>query len=412
MDTEEQAVTQVNMSGKSRNWCFTLNANEADGEHIQWMTPGISCPIESWLTSCKKIQYLVCQVEKVAHVHIQGYVQFTGDMRLAALKKLSSSAHWEIRRGSHKEARDYAKKEDTRANGPWEFGEEKDSQGKRTDWSDVSERLRQGSTKKEILLDHPHLAPCAKGIDALAEAHRPAPPLQRDITVYFLWGPTGTGKTHRAFTSFPQAYKVKGKYFEGKSFDNYDQEKVLILDEWSPMEWDLTFMNSILDKWECRLQCRYFNKYAYWEKVIICTNFKPEECYQACFALQRDTFRRRLTHVYEIISWELPVVDFGLALPIPSLPIAAPKSPVASTSGTAGDSELDAALAVLNMTQVVPDTPPQLRLHQASFKVPSITSHSTHSPTTPMHNESSATTEPNSSPTPPWVYLLTDDESS
>jgi len=243
-------------------------------------------------------------------------VQFKGNKRLSALKTLSSAAHWERRRGTHEEARDYCKKAESRVNGPWELGHEKvPQQGKRNDWALVAEKISQGCTRKQILLDQPHLAPCAKGVDALIEAHLPDPPLQRDIKVFYLYGPTGTGKTHRAYTTFPQAFKVKGKYFEGKSFDKYEAQKVLILDEWDPTEWSLTLMNSILDKWECCLQCRYFNKYAYWETVIICTNFKPTECYPAVYQLQRDSFLRRLTDVYEIKSRDDPVVDFGLPQP-------------------------------------------------------------------------------------------------
>jgi len=151
-------------------------------------------------------------------------------------------------------------------------------------------------------------------------ANKPEPPICRDIQVFYLYGATGTGKTHRAYTVFPKAFKVAGKYYEGKSFDMYDGEAVLILDEWSPYEWPLTLMNSLLQKWECRLQCRYENKYAYWTKVIICTNFKPEECYTSVLALQRATFDRRLTFKIEIITQHDPVVDFETGSGLPTVP--------------------------------------------------------------------------------------------
>ena len=49
---------------RSRNWVFTLNANEDEGQHVAWVTPGIECPLGSWMDS-GKIIYLVCQTEKV-----------------------------------------------------------------------------------------------------------------------------------------------------------------------------------------------------------------------------------------------------------------------------------------------------------------------------------------------------------
>lgn len=298
---------------RNRNWCFTLQASSEE-EHVTWAAPGCPCPLGKWMDD-GSILYLVCQLEKPnadCNPHLQGYLQLKNPKGLGGMKKLSAAAHWEPRRGTHEQARDYCKKSESRVNGPWELGNEKNEQGKRNDWALVSEKIAQGCTRKQVLLDQPHLAPCAKGVDALIEAHLPDPPLQRDIKVFYLYGPTGTGKTHRAYTTFPQAFKIKGKYFEGKSFDKYEAQKVLILDEWDPQEWSLTLMNSLLDKWECSLQCRYFNKYAYWETVVICTNFKPEECYPAVFKLQRDSFLRRLTNIVEIKTKDDPVVDFGL----------------------------------------------------------------------------------------------------
>jgi len=302
------------------------------------------------------VDYVICQVERApttGKVHLHAYLQFPTNKRFTALKRLSDRADWEIRRGTHEEAKAYCSKEDTRANGPWELGHEKiPQQGKRNDWALVSEKAKQGCSRRQILLDQPHLAPCVKGVDALIEAHLPPPPLQREIEVWYLYGETGTGKTHRAMTSFPQAFKIKGKYYEGKSFDDYKAEKVLILDEWDPVEWPLTFMNSILDKWECRLQCRYYNKTAYWEKVIITSNIKPDQCYPAVMPLQRGSFLRRLTHTVEVLDQENPLIDFGLAqvqaVPVPSagsplLPASLPLRTCSPTQPWPTDTPIDDA---------------------------------------------------------------------
>lgn len=112
----------------NRNWVFTLNSDEAKGEHVAWLAPGIDCPVGDWIAANKKLVYLVCQAERApstGKVHLQGYCQFDNPIALAGLKKISKEAHWEVRRGTHAQARDYAKKEETRANGPWELGEPK-----------------------------------------------------------------------------------------------------------------------------------------------------------------------------------------------------------------------------------------------------------------------------------------------
>ena len=134
----------------SKNWCFTLNADESSGEHITWTTPGSDCPVRSWM-DCGQIQYLVCQVERVSHVHVQGYIQFTCVKRLTALKKISASAHWEFRRGTHTDAKKYCMKEDSRVNGPWEIGQERDSQGKRNDLEAIGALVKARKTNYEII---------------------------------------------------------------------------------------------------------------------------------------------------------------------------------------------------------------------------------------------------------------------
>lgn len=329
---------------QSKNWCFTLQASSEE-DRVTWAAPGAPCPLGKWCEH-PHFEYLVCQLEKApetGQLHLQGYIQFSQNARLAAVKKLNDKAHWETRKKSHEAARDYCKKADTRVNGPWELGHEQvPKQGKRTDWADVSTKIAQGCTKKQVLLDHPHLAPCVRGIDALVDAHRKDPPLQRDMDIWYLYGPTNTGKTHRAMTTFPKAYVTKGKYFEGKTFDRYEGQEVLIMDEWSPYEWDLTLMNGLLDKWPCPLQCRYQNKDACWTKVIILSNFKPEECYPASNLLQRGIFDRRLAHKVEIKDRFDPVVDFGLGAAVPPPP-AASTSAAAVDSGDEDPGDADAA---------------------------------------------------------------------
>lgn len=296
---------------RSCNWCFTINATETEATAWEESATPDMAPV--WLFDAGTMKGMLYQLEKApttGQIHIQGFMITLKTQRMTGVAKMLPHAHLEVMKGSVKQNIEYCSKSDSKVAGPWTFGELPTKQGKRTDWSTVKEMADAGSKKKDILAEFPHLAPCVKGIEALIEASRPAPPISRDVQVWYLYGATGTGKTHRAYTAFPKAFKIRGKYFEGKSFDMYDGEEVLILDEWSPYEWSLTLMNTLLDKWETPLQCRYNNKYAYWTKVIICTNFKPEECYAAVLGGQKASFFRRLTHQVEILSQTNPEIDF------------------------------------------------------------------------------------------------------
>jgi len=71
------------------------------------------------------VKYCVHQREKgdSGTEHFQGYAELSTRQRMTGLKKWLPTAHFEARRGSSTQARDYCMKEDSRIEGPWEHGE-------------------------------------------------------------------------------------------------------------------------------------------------------------------------------------------------------------------------------------------------------------------------------------------------
>lgn len=72
-----------------------------------------------------KAIYTVGQLEKGVEgtIHLQFYVNVgKNKQRFSYMKKVNSEAHWEVVR-FNKAAELYCMKEDTRLDGPWEFGE-------------------------------------------------------------------------------------------------------------------------------------------------------------------------------------------------------------------------------------------------------------------------------------------------
>jgi len=77
-------------------WCFTENL-----------------ALRSWVKLPDGVTYMVWQLEKVAHLHCQGYVELAHNQRISWVRKhISDTAHWEIRaKGSSGElARHYCMK--------------------------------------------------------------------------------------------------------------------------------------------------------------------------------------------------------------------------------------------------------------------------------------------------------------
>lgn len=106
---------------------FTLN-NPAPGRML----------FEDPMTVPAFVKYGVYQLESAPTTgtpHFQGFIDCNGRPTLNTIKVwLSEAVHVEHVKGTKAQARAYAMKEDTRVDGPWEFGEwSEEERGKRTD---------------------------------------------------------------------------------------------------------------------------------------------------------------------------------------------------------------------------------------------------------------------------------------
>lgn len=84
------------------------------------------------------VRYAVWQLEKcetTGREHLQMYIEAFKPHRLSRWKEIigEPSAHIKVRRGTREQARAYCMKEETRVEGPWEFGKWEKNQGARND---------------------------------------------------------------------------------------------------------------------------------------------------------------------------------------------------------------------------------------------------------------------------------------
>lgn len=105
-----------------------------------------------------RIRYAVGQLERcatTARLHIQLYVYYNQSVKIGRLKhllKLPDNYGWaDVRRGTHQQAIDYCKKEETRVLGPYEYGRAEMDQGKRGDLDSAMEAIKAGMDR--LLLD-------------------------------------------------------------------------------------------------------------------------------------------------------------------------------------------------------------------------------------------------------------------
>nr|WPR18786.1 MAG: hypothetical protein [Chemarfal virus 114] len=203
---------------KSYRWCLTLN-NFTEVEY-------------QGLKACD-CKYLVLgkEVGESGTPHIQGFIIFAGQQRLSAVRKISARAHWEVTKGTARQASDYCKKDgdflevgvcpDTAAvaggaaeSSRWEESRKRAREGKLDDIpADIY--IKYYRTLKEIAKDNMPKVPDAEG-----------------VTGVWIYGGPGVGKSRKAREDYPGAYlKMQNKWWDG-----YQGEEYVILDDFDSKE--------------------------------------------------------------------------------------------------------------------------------------------------------------------------------
>lgn len=169
--------------------------------------------------------------------HFQGYIEMSKPCRPSKFKELKG-AHFEKAQGTPEQCKDYCTKEDTRAEGPFEFGEISEGQGQRSDLISLRDAVRDGRRGRE-LFDDDAIASAAirygRGVESMARAYQSA--VRRDnIHVVFHYGPPGVGKSHCAYEDGCYLLSAANGFWL-----NYKGESHVVMDEFgghfmSPLE--------------------------------------------------------------------------------------------------------------------------------------------------------------------------------
>lgn len=334
---------------QSTTWMFTLQAGE-DGEDIVWRTPGIEGPLADWIQK-PGFKYFIYQAELAPSTdkcHLQGYLVLKSKITLTGLKRhWSNEAHWEIRKGDHKQAKNYCSKSDTRINGPWEAGEEP-AQGKRSDIKDIYTMVKAKKTDEEILeATEGAAARYEKAIKftRFVMTKKESDRQLQGVKIITLYGPTGTGKTYAAVNFLAG----KGDYYICESpsqantklwFDGYEGQHTLILDDFDGCYCAYRYLLRLLDCYELKVEVKGGHAWACWTTVVITTNRHPSNWYDG---VDHSPLQRRLLKpgseirymdtqgVYKRMDWSEHLLD---------------------------DDYLSMQAAPAVVDEVVPDTPP------------------------------------------------------
>lgn len=280
---------------RGNRWLFTLNNySPQDLDYDTWL----------YLPQ-NDIAYLVVGREVAPSTgtpHLQGYIRFHHRKRLTQVVALIPRAHWTVANGSEEQNRTYCSK----GAGVEERGTydpRAGVQGRRSDLDKVADLALNGSSALEIAEAHPSdYIRYHGGIERLISLHQSRSANQmRQVSTMVLYGATRIGKTYFVYnTILPSLnggmYKTPSPPLRGNynPFDCYNNEKALFIDEFDFHNWPITLLNQILEGYPQQLQCRYNNKHANWDAVIICTNIDPTTWYPGEPGALQDALRARL----------------------------------------------------------------------------------------------------------------------
>ncbi len=289
-----------------RHWCFTLN------NPTEYYATSVIFS-EQVVAACgHRFRYLVFQEEtgESGTPHYQGYLELNGTTRLTWLKKnVSAEAHWEHRKGTREQARDYCMKDEGRTNGPWVEGDfNKGGQGKRNDLTGVINLAKTGASAEDIAQSFPILwIKFNKGIRSYMDIIAPArtePP-----TIILCYGPTGTGKTKWAYDTHTKLFR---KPCGNKWFDGYSGGNVILLDDFfgAASKMSLPYLLQLLDRYPIRVEVKGGSCMVLATTIVITSNYHPRKWYT--WDDREESYRalaRRIHTIYYFAEFGTPPME-------------------------------------------------------------------------------------------------------
>lgn len=260
--------------------------------------------IKTTLASFPGMQYW-CMCDEIGeqgtpHTHL--YLYSPNAILFSTLQQRFMGAHIEAAKGSHRENRDYIRKEGRwlddakhETNLPETFEEsgalpiERDK--RKLVSSEILSLIQSGSSNAEILVQYPSAMNRLQHIEAarqtlLEECYSNQ---WRDLEVTYLWGKTGVGKTRSIMEKYGYSRVYRVTNYD-HPFDDYKGQDVILFEEFRS-SLPIQDMLKYLDGYPLMLPCRYSNKAACFTKVYLVSNIPLSAQYPNVQVSEPETYR-------------------------------------------------------------------------------------------------------------------------
>lgn len=296
---------------QARKWLLTINnPKEYDLDHekikdiVMLFNPTYFCMVDEIATT------------GTYHTHI--FIYATSPIRFNTLKNRLPVAHIDKANGSAYENRDYLRKE-----GKWEssskektnlintfeeYGEIPKPQNENAPGMvELIKEIESGLSNFEIIKKHPKYGFKAKDIDALRQTYlaEKYSNQNRELTVTYIYGKTGTGKTSGIFQNHKASEICRVTNYRknnGVYFDHYNGHKILVFEEFAsqvPVEEMLNY----LDIYPLMLPARFNDKVACYDTVYITSNIPLEQQYIDVQTNKPETWKAFLRRIHYVTEY-------------------------------------------------------------------------------------------------------------
>lgn len=259
--------------------------------------PQRTCAV-AYCISAKGLKHLHCVLEDKKSIRFSG------------IKKLFHGMNIVPTKGNKQQADDYINKRNKYAEKGEKVllikyhGEIQGRQGKRNDIETIEEFIQQGLTPNEIFdisLAYRKFEKITR--DAYYRKRFKETPPKREISVYWHFGLSGTGKSY-TYINLVEKYGEENIYmvseYTNGFVDKYNGEPILFMDELRNESLPYTLLLTIIGGYKSQIHSRYTNSYCLWNEVHITSIFPPDEMYKQMYLYKNDTYEqleRRITFV-------------------------------------------------------------------------------------------------------------------
>lgn len=219
------------------------------------------------------------------YLHWQLVVAFSQKKSLTGVRSMFGPVHAELSRSAAADA--YCAKEETRVPGtPFELGEKPFRRNSRTDWDRVWASAACGD-----LLQVPAdvRVRCFNQLRRIGSDYARPVGMERSVVVY--WGPTGSGKSRRAFAE--AGLEAFTKCARTKWWDGYLGERAVVLDEFRGAI-DIGHLLRWFDRYPVRVEIKGGAVPLCAERFWITSNLHPKDWFPELDYLTYQALERRI----------------------------------------------------------------------------------------------------------------------